>query len=146
MYVCACVRVSLCVCIFVNVYFHAYICVCMHICVHVCSCKYTDVCEALLTQHVGEPQGQVLLHRQQAGFMAADQPLAVLLHICEPRAGQVLGTQRAAHHPLSLTCKIGDRQREHRSERRDRQRERRSERRDRRKQAMVGGSRNLPLI
>lgn len=54
----------------------------------------------LLTKNISEPQGQVLFHGQQAGFVSTGQPLVVLLHVCEARATGLFGAQGAAHGAL----------------------------------------------
>lgn len=54
----------------------------------------------LLTENISEPQGQVLLHGQQAGFMPTGQPVVVLLHVCEARPTGLFGAQGAAHGSL----------------------------------------------
>lgn len=52
---------------------------------------------ATFTQHPGEPDGQILLHGHQSGFMSHCQPLVVLEDICEARAMPLC--QRAARAP-----------------------------------------------
>lgn len=54
----------------------------------------------LLTQNVVEPQSEIFLHGQQAGFMSAGQPLMVLLHVCEAGPYGLFGAQGAAHGSL----------------------------------------------
>lgn len=60
---------------------------------------------ALFTEDIGEPQRQVFLHGQQAGFMSTGQPLVVLLHVCEAGANGVFGAQGAAHGSQFTTCR-----------------------------------------
>lgn len=60
---------------------------------------------ALFTEDIGEPQRQVFLHGQQAGFMSTGQPLVVLLHVCEAGADGVFGAQGAAHGSQFTTCR-----------------------------------------
>lgn len=55
-----------------------------------------------LTKNISEPQSQVLLHGQQAGFMPAGQPLLVLLHIRQAGATGLFGAQGAAHSSLLI--------------------------------------------
>lgn len=58
-----------------------------------------------ITKNISEPQGQVFLHGQQAGFMATGQPLVILLHVCEAGATGMLGAQGAAHGSLLTACR-----------------------------------------
>lgn len=55
---------------------------------------------ASFTENISEPQGEVLLHGQQAGFVPTGQPLVILLHVCEARATGLFGAQGAAHGSL----------------------------------------------
>lgn len=48
-----------------------------------------------------EPQGEVFLHGQQAGFVSTGQPLVVLLHVRQAGAAGLFGAQGAAHGSLS---------------------------------------------
>lgn len=65
----------------------------------------SQICPALLTENIGEPQGQVFLHGQQAGFMSTGQPLVVLLHVGEAGAAGIFGAQGAAHGSLLTACR-----------------------------------------
>lgn len=53
------------------------------------------MCPVLFTENISEPQGQVFLHGQQAGFMSTGQPLVILLHVCEAGAAGLFGAQGA---------------------------------------------------
>lgn len=55
------------------------------------------VCTIQLTEDMSEPQGQVFLHGQQAGFMSTGQPLVILLHVPEAGDAGMFGAQGAAH-------------------------------------------------
>lgn len=57
-----------------------------------------------LTQDVGEPQGQIFLHGEQAGFVPAGQPLVILLHVCQAGDAGMSGAQGAAHGSLWTAC------------------------------------------
>lgn len=63
-------------------------------------CQTVSCIYLLLTENVSEPQGQVFLHGQQAGFMSTGQPLVVLLHVCEAGATWLFGAQGATHGSL----------------------------------------------
>lgn len=57
-----------------------------------------------LTQNVGEPQGEIFLHGEQAGFVPTGQPLVILLHVCQAGDTRMFGAQGAAHGSLLTTC------------------------------------------
>lgn len=57
-----------------------------------------------LTQNVCEPQGEIFLHGEQAGFVPTGQPLVVLLHVRQAGDTQVFGAQGAAHGSLMTAC------------------------------------------
>lgn len=57
-----------------------------------------------LTQNVGEPQGQIFLHGEQAGFVPTGQPLVILLHVRQAGHTRVFGAQGAAHGSLMTAC------------------------------------------
>ena len=61
-----------------------------------------NMCPVLFTENISEPQGQVFLHGQQAGFMSTGQPLVILLHVCEAGATRLFGAQGAAHGSLLM--------------------------------------------
>lgn len=57
-----------------------------------------------LTQNVREPQGEIFLHGEQAGFVPTGQPLVVLLHVRQAGHTRVFGAQGAAHGSLMTAC------------------------------------------
>lgn len=57
-----------------------------------------------LTQNVGEPQGEILLHGEQAGLVPTGQPVVILLHVCQAGDTRMLGAQGAAHGSLLTAC------------------------------------------
>lgn len=57
-----------------------------------------------LTQNVGEPQGEIFLHGEQAGFVPTGQPLVILLHVGQAGDTRVFGAQGAAHGSLMSAC------------------------------------------
>lgn len=57
-----------------------------------------------LTQNVREPQGEIVLHGEQAGLVPTGQPLVILLHVRQAGDTRVFGAQGAAHGSLVTTC------------------------------------------
>lgn len=70
-----------------------------------------------LTQNVGEPQGQVLLHGEQAGLVPASQPLVVVLQVRQAGDAQMFGAQGAAHG--SLVTAWGSREQDNGTDQKD---------------------------
>lgn len=47
---------------------------------------HEKLCSHLISQHAGEPDGQIFLHGHQGGLMSHCQPLVILEDVCQARA------------------------------------------------------------